>query len=354
MRKNILFSKFRKYNQKSVFEWIKALLLALFLLILLNVFVFETYTIPSTSMEKTLVTGDYIFVNKLGCGARLPSTPIAIPFTSIYFDWPTLPYVRIPGSNSIKNNDIVVFNYPLDENKLIDRRTPFVKRCVAIPGDTFKLLNSIVYINNKALEIPSNLEFNYLLQTNGTPFNEDFLDRYDISEGGPVTDINTFNITLTNKNAEQIKKLPNVIKCERMLEDRGLYSDYLFPSSFYYPWNMDNYGPLVIPKKGSKVPLSKKTIPLYYRIIKVYEKNDLEIKNDSAFINGIFTKEYTFKMDYYFMLGDNRHNSSDSRMWGFVPEDHIIGKALFIITSVDKRKFFLEKFRWDRFFKGVH
>jgi signal peptidase I len=353
MKKNFLFSKLKKHHRKSVFDWLKALLLALLVLMILNFFVFETYTIPGTSMEKTLVTGDYVFVNKLGTGARIPVTPLGFPFTNIYSDWLTLPYIRIPGFSIIRNNDVIVFNYPLEDDKPIDRRTPFIKRCVAIPGDTLKLLNGVVYINNKALEIPSNLEFNYLLRTNGTPFSEDFFERYDISEGGPVMDLNTYNITLTNQSAAQIKKLPNVIKCERMLEDSGLYSDFLFPSSFYYPWNMDNYGPLVVPKKGAKVTLTKITIPLYYRIIKVYENNSLVIKNDSAYIDGHFAKEYTFKMNYYFMLGDNRHNSSDSRMWGFVPENHIIGKALFVIASVDKGKKLLKRFRWNRFLKKI-
>lgn len=354
MRKFLLFNKIKKHHHKSLFDWLKALLLAVLVLMLLNVFVIETYTIPGTSMEKTLVTGDYIFVNKLSTGTRIPITPLAIPFTSIYADWLTMPYMRIPGFSRIKNNDIIVFNYPLEDDKPIDRRTPFVKRCIGTPGDTFKLVDGTAYINNKRLENPQDIEFNYLLKTNGIPFNEDFFEQYDISEGGPVMDMNTYNITLTNKSAELIKKLPNVVKCERMNEDSGLCSDYLFPSSFYYPWNMDNYGPLVIPQKGAKIELTKKSIPLYYRIIKVYEKNDLVINNDSAFINGNYTKDYTFKMNYYFMLGDNRHNSSDSRMWGFIPENHIIGKALFVIASLDKGKKILKRFRWNRFFKKIN
>ncbi len=346
-------NKLKGTKRKSLFEWMKALLVAISLLIILNILVFETYSIPGTSMEKTLIAGDYIYVNKLSIGARIPISPLAVPYTNIYSDAVLLPYMRIPGYCSIKNNDVIVFNYPLEDEKPIDRRTPFIKRCVAIPGDTFNIIDGSVFINNKELNANENIEFNYFLKTNGQMFDEDFFEKYDISEGGPVMDLNSYNITLTKKNAELISKLPNVTKCEKMIEDSGLYSDYLFPSSFYYPWNMDNYGPLVVPKKNESVILNKTSLPLYYRIIKIYEKNNLTVKNDSCFIDGLYAKSYTFKMNYYFMLGDNRHNSSDSRMWGFVPEDHIIGKAVFIIASVDKGKKMLNRFRWNRFLKGV-
>lgn len=347
------FSKFKKIKRKTIFEWLKALGIALLLLILLKVFVLDTYSIPGTSMEKTLITGDYIYVNKLSTGARLPITPLGIPFTSVYSDIIELPYLRIPGYSSVKNNDVIVFNYPLEDDKPIDRRTPFIKRCVAISGDTLKIVNGTVYINNKISEVSKNLEYNYFVKTNGTMFDQDFFEKYDISEGGPVMDLNSYNITLTEATAKIITALPNVIKCEKIIEDSGMYSDYLFPSSVNSPWNMDNYGPLIIPKKGAKNTLNKKTIPLYYRVIKVYEKNDLVIKNDSAFIGGKYTNEYTFKMNYYFMMGDNRHNSSDSRMWGFVPEDHIIGKAAMVIASVNNGKRMLKRFRWNRFFKSI-
>ncbi len=340
---------------KTTKEWLKAIGIALLALIVIRLFFFQSYSIPTTSMEKTIMEGDYILVSKANYGARLPITPLSLPFfPHVYSSLIKLPYFRIPCSSAIKNNDVVVFNYPIEDKKPVDKRTVFIKRCVAVAGDTLRIKNGKIYINNKLTEEPENIEFNYLVKTDSTSISPEMLQAYDITDGGLFMDMYSYNIATTRSNAEKISKLPIVRKCEVMCEDSGLYANELFPSSMYYPWNMDNYGPIVIPKKGMTVKLNKITLPLYYRIINVYEGNKLSVKNDSiCIINDMQTRTYTFKRNYYFMIGDNRHNSDDSRFWGFVPEDHIIGKAVMIWFSIDKFGGFFNKIRWKRCFKLI-
>ncbi len=342
-------------TKKSLFDWFKAIGIALLLVLFIEGFLFDTYNIPTTSMEKTLIEGDHIIVSKLNYGARDPMTPLSMPFFSkIYSDIIKLPYYRFPGYSHVKTNDVIVFNYPIEDNKPVDKRTPFVKRCVAIPGDTLRIRNGKVFVNNKVIAEPANAEFNFLVRTDSTVIDQTELDKLGITEGGPVMDLSTYNLTMTRKNAGIVNKLPHVLKTEILCEDSGLYAENLFPSSTYYSWNTDNYGPIVIPAKGATIKLNKITLPLYYRIISVYENNKLEIKNDSiCTINGVAAKTYTFKMNYYFTLGDNRHNSADSRFWGFVPEDHIIGKAVMILFSIDKNNSFFNRIRWNRCFKMI-
>jgi len=344
------------FSKKNIFDWLKAIGLALLVVIFIRAFFFECFTIPTTSMEKTLIEGDFILVSKMNYGTRTPITPLSVPFVNyrLYNDWWQFPYFRLSGYSSIKANEVIVFNYPIEDEKPIDKRTPFVKRCVAVPRDTLKIINSKIFINGKEQTEPDNAEFNYIVKTDSTQIDQEELEKLGITEGGPVMDISTYNLTMTRKNAEKIKKLPIILKTEVMCEDSGLYAENLFPSSMYYTWNMDNYGPVVIPAKGMTVKLNKITLPLYYRIISVYEDNILVVKNDSICeINGKPAKTYTFKMNYYFTLGDNRHNSADSRFWGFVPEDHVIGKAAMIWVSIDKSKSFLYRIRWDRCFKAI-
>jgi signal peptidase I len=306
-------------------------------------------------MESTLIKGDYILVSKLNYGSRTPMTILSVPFFDhIYSDLWQLPYYRLPGFSSIKNNDVIVFNYPIRDDKPVDKRIAFVKRCVAIAGDTLKIRNGKVFINGNEISEPENAEFNFLVKTDSAEIPAEKLEELGITEGGQVSDICTYNLTMTRKNSEIISKMPSIIKTEIMCEDSGLYVDHLFPSSMYYSWNLDNYGPIVIPSKGMNVKLDKKTLPLYFRIISVYEENTLVVKNDTIIeINGNPAKEYTFKMNYYFVLGDNRHNSADSRFWGFVPEDHVIGKAVMILFSKDRNKSFFNGIKWDRCFKVI-
>ncbi|NTW32236.1 MAG: signal peptidase I [Bacteroidetes bacterium] len=341
---------------KNLIDWLKSIVIALLIVLFIRVFIFESYVIPTTSMEKTLVEGDYILVSKLNYGARTPITLFSVPFfnNQIYSEKVQLPYFRIIGFSNIKVNDVIVFNYPLEDEKPIDKRTPFVKRCVALAGDTVKIKDGKIFINRKEIKEPENAEFNYIVKTDSAFINAEIFEKLDITEGGPFMDIFTYNLTMTRANAKKICSSPFVIKSEVMLEDSGMYAENLFPSSMYYSWNMDNYGPLVIPAKGMTVNLNKISLPLYYRIISVYEGNILKVINDSICeINGKSSKTYTFKMNYYFVMGDNRHNSADSRFWGFVPEDHIIGKAVMILFSTDKKKNLFKRIRWDRCFKGI-
>jgi signal peptidase I len=336
-------------------EWLKALGIALLAIIIIRCFFFQSYFIPTASMEKTIMEGDYLLVSKLNYGARMPVTPFSLPFfPHIYSSLLKMPYFRIPSFSTIKHNDVVVFNYPIEDKMPVDKRTVFIKRCVAVTGDTLCIRNGKIYINRKLSEEPENLEFNYLVNVDSTPIIPALLKTLDITEVEETAEMDKFNITLTRKNAEKISKLRNVKNCEIMCEDSGLYAINLFPSSMYFPWNMDNYGPIIIPKKGMSIKLNKQTLPLYYRIISIYEGNKLEIKNNNIYIiNGKQTTTYKFKLNYYFMMGDNRHNSDDSRFWGFVPEDHIIGKAVMIWFSVDKNGGFLNKIRWKRCFKLI-
>jgi signal peptidase I len=333
----------------NIIDWIKAILMALAVVFFVKAFLFESFTIPTTSMEKTLITGDYILVNNISCGARVPLLQV---FLAVIDPW-LASEIRLPAMSPVDRNDILVFNYPIEDDKEIEKRTPFVKRCIGTPGDTLLIKNGIVYINGEAIPESENLEFNYFIETDD-PFNTDSLTAMGITEGGAVMDMSHYNLTMTRKNAEDIGKKYNVTDIRIMCEDSGLYASTLFPSSMYYSWNMDNYGPLVVPKKGCTVTLDKISLPLYYRIIGIYENNKLEIRGDSLyFINDLPVTTYTFKMDYYFVMGDNRHNSTDSRFWGFVPEDHIIGKAVMLWFSIDKSKSFFSRFRSDRWFKSI-
>jgi len=312
-------------------------------------------------MEKTLLPGDLIFVNKMSYGIRLPITPLTIPLThhkmpfnemensfSTFFQFP---YVRL-FSSAIKRNDVVVFNYPMEDELPVDHRSFYIKRCVALPGDTLLIDNKEVFINDGLQKGNLQLAFNYHVQTKKT-FNQDSLIQFGITEGGRVNTINEWSLTLTEQTKNKLAKSVDVLSIQPIKVDKNAFADYIFPYHNFYKWNIDYFGPLVIPKKGETVALDSNTIHIYERIISIYEENELEHISDAFVINGDTTSSYTFKMDYYFMMGDNRHNSSDSRFWGFVPENHIVGKASAVVFSVNKDPKATSKYREDRFFKGI-
>lgn len=355
---------------------------------IIRTFLFEAYTIPTPSMERTLLVNDFLFVNKLSYGPRVPMTPLSVPFTlhtvpllniRSYSNWPHWGYHRLPGFGEVKRNEVVVFNFPegdtvalqqpdMDyyqlvrdsgrdviwrDNKVVarpvDRRDNYIKRCLAIAGDTLQVRNSLVYVNGKPSPVPPHSEMFYDVQTNGTAFNPDRLNDLHIdAQFGYDNNTSTYVFDLTQDQVAALKNFTNVKSIIPQIH-QGVEGDVFPQDSAHFKWDLDNYGPIWIPKKGVTVHIDTSNIALYRRIIAVYEDNKLEVKDGRIFINGKETGEYRFKMDYYWMMGDNRHNSLDSRYWGFVPENHIVGKAWFIWMSYDK-----SGIRWRRLLNGIH
>ena len=441
---------------RFVMSWVDALVFALVAVYFINLFFFQNYVIPSSSLEKSLLTGDYLFVSKVSYGPRIPQTPLTMPLTQhtmpvvnckSYIEWPQWDYRRVKGTGKVELNDIVVFNYPAgdtivtdlryqafdyyqrvyrtgeallaEQNPTInlramtpleqraffdkayaagrqyivqnqaqfgvidsrptDRRENYVKRCVGLPGQTLQIKNCIVYLDGKANKEPDNVQYTYFVKLNGVPVSkllgdeyadmrkelgiseEDItslaqLHGYDLEEGNVLNEkvLQQFDgyMPLTSYAAKELKKR-GVVKALRRVTDADLYSGPNYPLNAFYGWTRDNYGPVWIPQKGKSVKLTLENLPIYERPIRVYEGNDLKVKGGKIFINGKEANEYTFKMDYYWMQGDNRHNSADSRYWGFVPEDHIVGKPLFIWWSSDPDRKGLSGIRWNRLFKWV-
>jgi signal peptidase I len=343
-------------------EWGKAILLATMLIILFRVFCFEAFTIPSQSMEKSLLTGDYIIVSKLSYGPRLPITLLSVPFihqrfpfsenTKSYLDWIQLPYMRLGGTPEIRRHDIIVFNYPIDDENPTDQKIYFVKRCMAVSGDTLEVRNGLVYVNGTYSDKIDNLQYTYKVVTDRDTIDSAILKKLGIVDGGQMAKKGEYSFTMTAENADTLKKQPHIISVKPLLENKDSYNNYLFPENDFFLWNIDNYGPLYIPKAGDTINLTSDSLALYKRIISVYEKNELRVSNDSIFINNEFSTRYVFKLNYFFVMGDNRHNSVDSRFWGFLPEDHIVGKAVKVLMSIDKSDEG-NKIRWNRLFKSI-
>ncbi len=360
----MVFKKSDKKKSKSR-EWLDAVVFAVIAATLIRTFLIEAFTIPTPSMEKTLLVGDFLFVSKINYGPRVPITPLSFPFAhhtmpitggKSYLEWIKLGYHRLPGFQKIKNNDIVVFNYPMEDFRPVDKKENYIKRCIAIPGDTLKIVDRQIYINSKNVPLPEQSQFRYYVKTDGSSINPKILRTLDITEGGALTMDGDFLLVLTAESAKKIEKLENVKKIRHLSEEEigEIVGSDLYPNDEHFHWTLNNYGPIYIPKKGQNISLNPSNIALYRRPISMYEGNTLVEKNGKIFINGVESNSYTFKMDYYFMMGDNRHNSADSRFWGFVPEDHIVGKAVFIWMSWDTNGSFFSKIRWNRLFRFVN
>lgn len=355
-------SKKKQVKKSKVREWTEAIVFAVVAATLIRTFAIEAYTIPTPSMEKSLMVGDFLFVSKLSYGPRLPMTPLSFPFahntlpilgTKSYLEWLQWDYRRLPGLGDIKNNDVVVFNYPMEDFRPVDKQDNYIKRCVGIAGDTLEIRDRVVYINGKAIEQPPRAQYKYHVRTDGSGFNPKSLEKMDVTEGGPISVEGDFLFNLTTENAEKMGAFSNVKGIQPYSAPKGYYTEDVFPYTAFYPWNLDNYGPIVLPKRGMRMPLDSNNINIYSRAIQVYEKNELEERDGKIFINGVEASAYTFKMDYYWMMGDNRHNSLDSRYWGFVPEDHIVGKAVFVWMSLDYNASLFSKIRWNRVFRVI-
>ena len=413
---------------RFIMSWVDALVFALVAVYFINLFFFQNYVIPSSSLEKSLLTGDYLFVSKVSYGPRIPETPLTMPLTQhtmplvnvkSYVEWPHWDYRRVKGLGNVKLNDIVVFNYPAGDtlvneeryqandyyqmvysigdqlmqqngqekdvramnplqqrhyfeqvyatgrnyissmpgeygdiiSRPTDRRENYVKRCVGLPGQTLQIKNRIVYLNGKANKEPDNVQYTYKMKLKGE-FPIDLADELGITNEDLLMYNQSGVIPLTKKAYLALKANRNLVESISINID-ATYGD-LYPLNAYTGWTRDNYGPVWIPKKGESIALTLKNLPVYERCIKVYEGNDLKVDNAGRiFINGKQAKSYTFKLDYYWMMGDNRHNSADSRYWGFVPEDHIVGKPIFIWWSHSPDHPGFSGIRWNRLFTFV-
>ena len=391
----------RRHRKSGLREWVDAAVFAVVAATLIRTFVFEAYVIPTPSMEKTLLTNDYLFVSKFAYGPRLPMTPLSVPFVHntlpaiggrSYLEWIRIPYTRwFP--KPVRRGDDVVFNFPAgdtvidlpdyrsqrpyydvcrelghgntDSGRLlvlgdpdqyplvirpVDKEENFIKRCVALPGDTLLIRGGIIYIDGQPQPLPPGSETWYTVKTKGQPLDETVMKE---EYGVDVASID--ECRLTGRPGEYSMLLARR-SYDKMLIS-GLASDIqpqpdtawkVFPYSAGFSWTEDNYGPLFIPRKGSTVLLNPENYALYERAIRVYEGNELEKRNGTIYLNGRQSDRYTFKMDYYWMMGDNRHGSLDSRFWGFVPEDHVVGRADLIWMSWDKG------IRWNRLFRLIH
>lgn len=347
-------------------EWFDAILFAVIAATLIRSLFIEAYAIPSGSMEKTLLVGDCLFVSKINYGARTPITPIAFPFahhtmpligTKAYWDGIQLSYHRLPGLSRIKRQDVIVFNKPTEGLapyfRPIDKRENLIKRCVAIAGDTLSIVDAQVFINGKPSENKLSGQTTYSVHSDGTAFNDQTLHDLRIEhQQYPGTD--NYIFTMSREQAAIIRKWPIVKGMSELNNKKGEYDSEIFPNNPSFVWNQDNMSAFVIPKKDWTVKLDSTTIPLYIRAISDYEGNKVTlINNNTITINGKKSDSYRFKQNYYWMMGDNRHNSLDSRYWGMVPEDHIVGKALFVWFSYDAEGTFLDKVRWNRLFMAI-
>ena len=424
------WKKSKNPTVRSIMSWVDAIVFALVAVYFVNIYVFQNYQIPSSSLEKSLLVGDFLYVSKMSYGPRVPNTPLSMPLaqhtlpiinTKSYIEWPQWKYKRVPGFGKVIMNDIVVFNFPAGDTvslkyqqtesyesliynvgkqiyskdinmdslssiqqriiydlyydagrkyinshpeefdkivyRPVDRRENYVKRCVGLPGDTLQIKDRIIYIDGVAQEEPEDIQFQYEVYPTGKLIPDEFfhdelgLSNEDLQSYSP--NAKKFYLPLTKKAFDKLLGRKDLVTSIEPIVPVPAHN--LYPLNKYTDWTVDNYGPIWIPSKGSTITLTMDNLPFYERCIVAYEGNKLEVKeNGDIYINGEKTDKYTFKMDYYWMMGDNRHNSQDSRYWGFVPEDHVVGKPLVVWLSLDKdRGWFNGKIRWNRLFKWV-
>lgn len=352
-----------KPKKSAAREWADALLFAVVAASLIRWLLLEPFTIPTASMEKSLLVGDFLFVSKMHYGTRIPKTPLQVPLThqkiwgtdaSSYSDAIQLPYYRLPGFTDIERNDVVVFNYPVEFEYPADLKTNYIKRAVAIAGDVLNIEAGVLSVNGEQAFKPEEMQFSYDLLPN-RPLNAEFFDTYGINPDSYLSfsDGSGYMVFATDQVAERLKASPVVTSVTKRIQPPGAESR-IYHDINQLGWNRDNFGPLQVPAEGWTIPMNKENVTKYSFAIEHYEGHEnVEVKEGVLFIDGQKVEEYTFKQNYYFMMGDNRHDSLDSRYWGFVPEDHVVGKAWFLWLSLDKFESLFSKIRWNRFFKSI-
>lgn len=295
----------------------------------LRTFIVQGMYIPSNSMQKTLNPGDMVFVNKLVYGPRIPITPLSIPFTEKYLTWIQFPYIRLPGYGTVSRNDIIVFNLPVDKSKPIDCRELYIKRCVGLPGDSLTIASGIIIVNGSTIPFAPMVVNRYAVELSQLQNSDSVFTQAGVKVISSARDDIHFTVMMTEAEAEKLKSEGKVKSVVRLTNDSKYYDYKIFPqnTATQYRWNSDNFGPIIIPQAGKTVDISTNNIGIYKNAIVNFENNTLEIRRDSVYINGKAAHTYTFKMNYYFVAGDNRYDSYDSRYFGFVPEDHLIGKV---------------------------
>ena len=356
-------------------EWFDSILFAVVAATLIRWLFFEAFTIPTPSMENSPLVGDFLFVSKLHYGTRTPKTPLQVPLTHqtiwgtnipSYTDAVQLPQYRLPGFSEVKRGDVVVFNYPPELQHPVDLKTNYIKRCVGLPGDKLEVRDLQVYANGTPMENPVRMENEYFVATTTAVNEAKVFKENGISEYNPYTE--SYNDTIPGNDqmgylifttveiAAKLKTYDFVKAITLVKSSKDISEPMLYPNSSIFKWNRDNYGPVTVPKEGVTVQLTPENIAMYGPVIKNYEENeDVVVDDKSVKIAGKDITSYTFKQDYYFMMGDNRHNSADSRYWGFVPKDHIVGKAVFVWMSIDPNpSSFFNKIRWNRLFRVIN
>ncbi|GAA4302910.1 signal peptidase I [Nibribacter koreensis] len=351
-----------KVKKSAVREWGDALMFAMVCATIIRWLTFEAYAIPTSSMEGSLLTGDHLYVSKLHYGSRTPITPLQAPLTHqklwgtnipSFSDLIQLPSYRLPGISEVQRNDAVVFNHPQEVERPIDLKTFLIKRCIGVAGDTLQIKDGQVFLNGTAAENPAKLQFSYYLKTDGY-VQEKFFKKHGIREVMGAQD--GYYIHTSPETAEKLRSFDFIKEVVALKVAPGTPDPQVFPQTpDIHAWNQDNFGPLYIPKAGTTVALTPATLPLYEKAIRVYEHNEhLQAKNGKLYQNGKELTHYTFKQNYYFMMGDNRHNSNDSRYWGFVPEEYIVGKAVLVWMSTDSTANLTDKIRWNRLMQTVN